>query len=137
MSVVTDEGGEPSTEATVKLRVRGRMRHVVAEGDTPVNALDTTLRSALSTAYPSLADMHLVDYTARVLNSREGTADQVRVVIGSADEVDVWSTVGVNENLIEASWLPLVESAEYKFLKDEFELGPRRIGSLTLSASFA
>ncbi len=112
------------TEATIKLRVRGRMRHVVAEGDAPVNALDTTLRSVLSAAYPSLADIRLVDYTARVINSREGTADQVRVVIDSADEVDVWSEVMVSENLIEASWLALVDSVEYKLLKDEFELGP-------------
>ncbi len=124
VSVVTDEGGDPSTEATIKLRVRGQMRHVVAKGDGPVNALDTALRSALSAAYPSLADMHLVDYKVRVINSSKGTAARVRVVIGSADEDDVWSTVGVSENLIEASWLALVDSVEYKLLKDELELGP-------------
>ena len=100
------------------------MRHVVAEGDGPVNALDTALRRALSRAYPSLADMHLVDYKVRVINSSEGTAARVRVVIGSADEFDVWSTVGVSENLIEASWLALVDSVEYKLLKDELEPSP-------------
>jgi 2-isopropylmalate synthase len=119
VSVRTNEGGEPSTEATIKLRVKGRTHHVVAEGDGPVNALDTALRSALSKAYPSLGAMHLVDYKVRVINSTEGTAARVRVVIESADEEDVWSTVGVSENIIEASWLALVDSVEYKLYRDE------------------
>ena len=135
--MVTGERGDSSTEATIKLRVRGRMRHVVAEGDGPVNALDTALRSALSSAYPSLADMHLVDYKVRGINSSKGTADRVRVVIGSADEDDIWSTVGVSENLIEASWLALVDSVEYKPLKGRVRTRPRRIPCLTLNASFA
>jgi 2-isopropylmalate synthase len=119
VSVRTDEGGEPSTEATIKLRVKGRTHHVVAEGDGPVNALDTALREALSDAYPSLGSMRLVDYKVRVINSTEGTAARVRVVIESADEDDVWTTVGVSENIIEASWLALVDSVEYKLYKDE------------------
>ena len=105
---------EPLTEATIKLRVEDRVEHVVAEGDGPVNALDTALRKALVPAYPNLAKMHLVDYKVRVINSAEGTAARVRVVIESADEHDVWSTVGVSENIIEASWLALMDSVEYQ-----------------------
>ncbi len=125
VSVVTGGDGEPSTEATIKLRVQGEIRHVVGEGDGPVNALDTALRSALSAAYPSLAEMHLVDYKVRVINSSEGTAAAVRVVIDSADAGDVWSTVGVSENIIEASWLALVDSVEYKLCKDDLEPAQR------------
>jgi len=114
---------DPLTEATIKLTVNDRTEHVVAEGDGPVNALDSALRKALLPAYPNLAKMHLVDYKVRVINSTEGTAARVRVVIESADEQDVWSTVGVSENIIEASWLALVDSVEYKLFKDEGEVG--------------
>jgi 2-isopropylmalate synthase len=92
---------------------------VVGEGDGPVDALDTALRSALHEAYPNLSELHLVDYKVRVINSTKGTAARVRVVIESADSTDVWSTVGVSENIIEASWLALVDSIEYKLFKDE------------------
>jgi 2-isopropylmalate synthase len=119
VSVVTLADGETATEATIKLEVQGEVRHVVAEGDGPVNALDTALRRALSEAYPSLASVHLVDYKVRVINSAEGTAARVRVVIDSSDEADVWSTVGVSENIIEGSWIALVDSVEYKLYKDE------------------
>jgi len=107
------------TEATVKLTVNGEVVHVVGDGDGPVNALDAALRKALLPVYPTLAEMHLVDYKVRVINSAEGTAARVRVVIESRDEDDVWSTVGVSENIIEASWLALVDSVEYKLFKDE------------------
>lgn len=107
------------TEATVKLTVNGEVVHVVGDGDGPVNALDAALRKALLPVYPTLAEMHLVDYKVRVINSAEGTAARVRVVIESRDEIDVWSTVGVSENIIEASWLALVDSVEYKLFKDE------------------
>jgi len=107
------------TEATVKLTVNGEVAHVVGDGDGPVNALDAALRKALLPVYPSLTEMHLVDYKVRVINSAEGTAARVRVVIESRDEDDVWSTVGVSENIIEASWLALVDSVEYKLFKDE------------------
>lgn len=111
----------PLTEATVKLKIDGAgpVRHEVAEGDGPVNALDNALRKALIGTYPSLASMHLVDYKVRVINSTEGTAARVRVVIESADDKDVWSTVGVSENIIEASWLALVDAVEYKLYKDQ------------------
>jgi len=118
VSVGTEQEKEPATEATIKLRVKGDVQHVLAEGDGPINALDTALRRALTDAYPQLAEMRLVDYRVRVINSTEGTAARVRVVIESADEHDVWSTVGVSENIIEASWLALVDSVEYKLYKD-------------------
>jgi len=123
VNVETEVSGVPLTEATIKLQVNGGIEHVVAEGDGPVNALDNALRKALRTSYPRLDEMHLVDYKVRVINSSEGTAARVRVVIESADAHDVWSTVGVSENVIEASWLALVDSVEYKLYKDEGELG--------------
>lgn len=110
---------EAETEATIKLMVNGEQVHVVGEGDGPVNALDTALRKALLPAYPNLKEMHLVDYKVRVINSTEGTAARVRVVIESCDDDDIWSSVGVSENIIEASWLALVDSVEYKLYKDE------------------
>ncbi len=118
INVETETESEPETEATVKLTVAGKTEHVVAEGDGPVNALDKALRTALTPAYPNLQQMHLVDYKVRVINSTEGTAAKVRVVIESRDDADLWSTVGVSENIIEASWLALVDSVEYKLYKD-------------------
>ena len=106
------------TEATVKVRVGDRTEHTVSEGDGPVNALDGALRKALLPIYPRLAEMHLVDYKVRVVNARAGTAARVRVVIESRDGDDVWGTVGVSENIIEASWLALVDSFEYKLFQD-------------------
>jgi 2-isopropylmalate synthase len=107
------------TEATVKLMVAGQIRHEVAEGDGPVNALDAALRKALNGTFPNLADMHLVDYKVRVVNEEAGTAARIRVMIESADHEAVWGTVGVSENIIEASWMALVDALEYKLLKDE------------------
>lgn len=118
INVETEERG-PETEATVKLVVQNKLQHVVADGDGPVNALDTALRKSLLGAYPRLQEMQLVDYKVRVINSREGTAAKVRVIIESRDEIDVWSTIGVSENIIEASWLALVDSVEYKLYKDK------------------
>ena len=109
----------PTTEATVKIRVGEHVQHTVAEGDGPVNALDAALRKALQHAYPNLAEMQLVDYKVRVVNARAGTAARVRVVIESRDRTAVWGTVGVSENIIEASWLALVDSFEYKLFKDD------------------
>ncbi|MHC5142984.1 MAG: alpha-isopropylmalate synthase regulatory domain-containing protein, partial [Planctomycetota bacterium] len=88
------------------------------EGDGPVNALDGALRKALEPSYPSLKDMNLIDYKVRVVNARAGTAARVRVVIESRDSEDLWGTVGVSENIVEASWHALVDSIEYKLLKD-------------------
>jgi len=118
VTVEADAAGEMTTEATVKLRVDGEVRHEVAEGDGPVNALDAALRKALDAHFPNLAQMHLVDYKVRVINSEAGTAAGVRVVIESRDDDEVWGTVGVSENIIEASWIALVDSFEYKLFKD-------------------
>jgi 2-isopropylmalate synthase len=118
--VETDAAGETTTEATVKLRVGDEIRHEVAEGDGPVNALDAALRKALNGHFPNLRGVQLVDYKVRVINSEAGTAAAVRVVIESTDEDGAtWGTVGVNENVIKASWDALVDSIEYKLLRDE------------------
>ena len=116
---VVSRGGEPVCEATVKLIVNDQVRHEVAEGDGPVNALDAALRKALNGHFPSLNDMHLVDYKVRVINSDAATAASVRVVIESRDGDDTWGTVGVHENVIEASWAALVDSIEYKLCKND------------------
>jgi 2-isopropylmalate synthase len=114
-----DNGGRPVTEGTVKVRVGEAVEHRVAEGDGPVNALDAALRKALTRHYPNLETMSLVDYKVRVINSRAATAARVRVVIESRDQDELWGTVGVSENIIDASWQALVDSIEYKLLKDE------------------
>lgn len=119
VEVAADPGRDVITEATVKLRVGGETRHEVAEGDGPVNALDAALRKALNGTYESLNHMKLVDYKVRVVNSEAGTAARIRVFIESCDEHDVWGTVGVSENIIEASWRALVDAVEYKLYKDQ------------------
>ncbi|SIO00852.1 2-isopropylmalate synthase [Singulisphaera sp. GP187] len=110
--------GAATTEATVKLRAGDAVEHTVSEGDGPVNALDGALRKALERHYPRLMEMRLVDYKVRVINGREGTAARVRVVIESQDDDSVWGTVGVSENVIEASWLALIDAFEHKLTKD-------------------
>lgn len=107
-----------SSEAIIKLKVKGIKEHTAAEGDGPVNALDNALRKALKSFYPALSKMHLSDFKVRVLNEESGTASPVRVLIQSQDENDTWSTIGVSENIIEASWQALVDSVEYKLLKE-------------------
>ncbi len=111
--------GLPITEATTKIRVNDQVMHTVSEGDGPVNALDGALRKALLPFFPNVAEMHLADYKVRVVNARAETAARVRVVIEWRDQQDVWGTVGVSENIIEASWLALTDSFEYKLFKDE------------------
>ncbi len=106
------------SEATIKVEVDGVREHTAAEGDGPVNALDNALRKALDRFYPSLKQMHLTDFRVSVLDARSGTAAQVRVLIESRDHNDTWQTVGVSENIIEASWRALVDSVDYKLLKD-------------------
>ncbi|MBN1793731.1 MAG: citramalate synthase [Candidatus Omnitrophica bacterium] len=106
------------SEATIKVKVNRQEVHTAAEGDGPVNALDSALRKALETFYPSLNEMHLSDFKVRVLDEKAGTAAKVRVLIQSQDARESWGTVGVSENIIEASWQALVDSVEYKLLKD-------------------
>lgn len=119
VNIETDASDALVTEATVKIQIGDRIRHEVAEGDGPVNALDQAMRKALHPIFPCLREMHLVDYKVRVINSEAATAAGVRVVIESRDADDVWGTVGVSENIIEASWIALVDSIEYKLFKEE------------------
>jgi 2-isopropylmalate synthase len=118
VNVESDRENRIWTEGTVKLRVGDVIEHTVAEGHGPVDALNKALRKALKPFYPNLDSMELVDYKVRVVNSKEATAARVRVVIESRDGTDVWGTVGVSDNVIEASWLALVDSLEYKVFKD-------------------
>lgn len=110
-----------TSEAIIKLKVKGVKEHTAADGDGPVNALDNALRKALKDFYPTLSKMHLSDFKVRVLEEKRGTAARVRVLIQSQDEEDSWSTIGVSENIIEASWQALVDSVEYKLLKDKVD----------------
>lgn len=106
-----------SCSATVKVIVNGVEEYRVAEGDGPVNALDGALRKALRTAYPHVDEMELSDYKVRIIDSHMGTAAKTRVLILSSDEKSSWGTVGVSSNIIEASWLALVDSVEYFLAK--------------------
>jgi 2-isopropylmalate synthase len=117
-SIKTDKLGTKGTQsiARLKIEVGGKHLDAVGEGDGPVNALDAALRKVLENIYPELKTMKLTDYKVRVLNSEAGTAARVRVIIESADEKNVWNTVGVSTNVIEASWLALVDSIEYKLM---------------------
>ncbi len=106
-------------EASLRLSVEGQEVFSAAEGDGPVDALNNALRQALNKFYPNLDDMHLTDYKVRVLDAKSGTATKVRVLIESQDKTDSWTTVGVDENIIQASWEALIDSIEYKLLKDK------------------
>jgi 2-isopropylmalate synthase len=104
---------EWGTEATLKIAVGEEIKHTAAEGDGPVHALDNALRKALLEFYPALEKIHLTDFKVRVVNTRDGTAAGVRVLIESTDGEESWSTVGVSTNIIEASWLALSQAMEY------------------------
>ena len=124
--ILRQQGEKPVAEATVKARVGGAVEHRVAEGDGPVDALDAALRKALQDHYPHIADLHLADYKVRVVNSAAATAAKVRVVIefrrtrpdGASD---YFGTVGVDENVINASWEALIDGYEYHLLHAEEE----------------
>jgi 2-isopropylmalate synthase len=111
-------GGKPYSEAVIKLRVDGKEEHTAAEGVGPVSALDRALRKSLTTFFPCIKDIRLTDYKVRVLNPKGATDAKVRVLIESSDGHDTWGTVGVSENLIEASWQALVDSITYKLKKE-------------------
>ncbi len=111
----------PVSEATVRLYVESIKEHTAALGNGPVSALDRALRKALEEFYPSLKDVQLIDYKVRIVNESEGTSAKVRVLIESTDGKRKWGTVGVSENIIEASWIALTDSLIYKLLKDEEE----------------
>ena len=119
--VIVEEDREKdglTAEATLKVAVDGRAEHTVAEGDGPVDALDKALRRALIPFYPSLKTLSLMDFKVRVVNAAAGTAAKVRVLVESKDHKETWGTLGVSENIIEASWLALKDAVEYKLLKD-------------------
>ncbi len=118
VNIETGSDGRPVTEATTKIRVGGTVMHTVSEGDGPVNALYGALSKGLQPSYPSLTETHLVDYKVRVVNAKAETAARVRIVVTWKDEKDVWTTVGVSENIIEASWQALTDALEYKLFKD-------------------
>ena len=109
--------GPYSSSAIIKVKVDGTSEISAAEGDGPVHALDRALRKVLVTFYPELAKVHLTDFKVRVLDTRSATAAKVRVLIESTDGESVWSTVGVSTDIIEASWIALVDSIEYVLLK--------------------
>jgi 2-isopropylmalate synthase len=119
VAVRTENIGDnnPTSIAEVKIIAKGKEVLKAAEGDGPVNALDSALHEALRTSYPEIDEIHLTDYKVRVVNSEAGTAAKVRVFIEFQDKSKTWTTVGVNENIIEASWKALVEAIEYKLLK--------------------
>jgi 2-isopropylmalate synthase len=110
-------GGTSVCEATVKLKVGDELAHTVAEGDGPVNALDSALRAALVRFFPRLQKVQLTDYKVRILESSTGTAARTRVLIECTDGHDEWGTVGVSENIIEASLQALTDGIEYALLR--------------------
>jgi 2-isopropylmalate synthase len=109
--------GTSVCEATIKVQVDGKSSHTVAEGDGPVNALDSALREALASFYPRVKKIRLTDYKVRILDSTAGTAAKTRVLIQSSDGREEWGTVGVSGNIIEASLGALVDSMEFCLLK--------------------
>jgi len=111
--------GQYGSSAIIKVKVDGKTEITAAEGDGPVHALDCALRKALDRFYPELSNVHLTDYKVRVINGRDATAAKVRVLLQSTDGDSVWTTVGVSTDIIEASWIALVDSIEYKLLKLE------------------
>ncbi len=112
------ETEEPISEATVEVQVDGVSEKTSANGNGPVNAIDGALRKALEKFFPSLNEVQLVDYRVRVVSNKKGTDSMVRVLVESGDGEDSWSTVGVSENIVEASWKALADSIDYKLLKE-------------------
>jgi 2-isopropylmalate synthase len=118
--VITEKKGanQPYSEAVIKLRVDGTEEHTAAEGVGPVSALDRALRKSLTTFFPCIQNIRLTDYKVRVLDAKAATDAKVRVLIETTDGHETWGTVGVSENLIEASWRALVDSITYKLKKE-------------------
>ena len=114
-----NEDGHTGADAVLKVAVDGEIEHTAADGVGPVHALDNALRKALTRFYPEISEVQLVDYKVRVLNEKHGTQSKVRVLIESSDEHSSWSTVGVSDNIIEASWQALSDSLNYKLFKSQ------------------
>ncbi|MDE6350073.1 MAG: citramalate synthase, partial [Treponemataceae bacterium] len=104
--------------AQLKIEVDGHIELAAGEGMGPVNALDRALRAALKSFYPAVEQIRLTDYKVRVLDGKSATAARVRVLIESSDGSDSWTTIGVSYDVVEASWMALVDSFEYKLIKD-------------------
>ena len=119
--VIIEKNGMDDTrsEATIRLKVNGHVEHTASEGNGPVHALDRALRKALRQFYPEIKEMHLSDYKVRVLNEKDATGAKVRVLIDSSTNEDSWSTIGVSENIIEASWQALMDGFSYFLLQKE------------------
>ena len=113
------EEQKPISEATIMVKVGGKVEHTAAEGNGPVNALDNAIRKALEKFYPKLKEVKLLDYKVRVLPAGQGTASATRVLIESGDRESRWGTVGVSDNIIDASYQALIDSIEYKLHKAE------------------
>ncbi len=113
------EDQNPISEATIMVKVGGKVEHTAAEGNGPVNALDNALRKALEKFYPRLKEVKLLDYKVRVLPAGQGTASAIRVLIESGDKENRWGTVGVSANIIDASYQALIDAIEYKLHKGE------------------
>jgi 2-isopropylmalate synthase len=121
VTIEKDKDQPCTSHATVKIAVNNTREITAAEGHGPVSALDNALRKALNKFYPGLDAMHLVDFKVRVIDGREGTAARVRVLIQSRDKERIWSTVGVSEDIIEASWQALADSFQYKLTAEKDE----------------
>ncbi len=113
-----NHSGPSTSQATIKISVGNDQEITAAEGDGPVNALDNALRKALTKFFPHIKDMALVDYKVRVIDGSDSTAAKVRVQIETRDPREIWSTIGVSENIIEASWQALVDSVQYKLSRE-------------------
>ena len=121
VEVLAENIGDKDTASTAKvmLTVDEKEGRGEAQGDGPVNALDKALKQALASFYPEVLKIHLDDYKVRVVNSEAGTAAKVRVFIETRDEKNIWTTVGVSTNIIDASWQALVDAIEYKLMKSQ------------------
>ena len=119
VTIEKNQMGPSTSQATIKIAVGADHEITAAEGEGPVNALDNALRKALYKFFPSIREMKLVDFKVRVIEGSDGTGAKVRVQVESRDANEIWSTIGVSENVIEASWQALVDSIQYKLSKDE------------------
>ena len=110
---------EPVSEATIRVKVGGKIEHTAADGNGPVNALDSAMRKALINFYPQIGDVKLLDYKVRVLPASQGTDSVIRVLVESGDQDSRWGTVGVSSNVIDASYQALADALIYKLYKDK------------------
>jgi 2-isopropylmalate synthase len=123
------EDGKVQTEATIKIYVDGERYLRTAEGNGPVNALDKALRSAIGERYAHLRDIELVNFKVRILDETKGTGAVTRVLLDASDGVDTWGSIGVSENVIEASWEALVDSLEAGMLPGRTQHSRTRVAA--------